>query len=46
MSANEFAEACAERTIDPALAIEHEAVRAALLARDRAAVIEALDTQF
>ena len=46
MTANEFAAACAERTINPALAIENEAVRAALLARDRAAVIEALNTQF
>ena len=46
MTRNEFVAACAERTIDPALALENEAVRAALLARDRTAIIEALDTEF
>ena len=46
MTANEFSEACAVRDIEPAIALENAAVRAALAARDRAAVLLALDTQF
>lgn len=37
---------CAERTIMPELALENDKVRAALVTRDREAVIAALDEEF
>jgi hypothetical protein len=46
MTQNEFLTACMERTIDPAIALENDAVRAALKAHDRQAVLTALDNEF
>ena len=46
MTQNEFATECISRTIDPAIALENDAVVAALLAKDKAAVIAALDNEF
>lgn len=46
MTRNEFAALCAERHIDPAIALENDAVCTALRAKNRAALIHALDTEF
>lgn len=46
MTRNEFAGECGERLIDPALAVENEKVRKALLSRDDYAVCKALDEEF
>jgi hypothetical protein len=46
MTKTEFIAACSDRFIDPALALENEAVIAALRAKNSAAVIAALDSQF
>lgn len=43
---SEFIALCAERTIMPELALENDKVRAALVTRDRKAVIAALDEEF
>ena len=46
MTQNQFLALCLERAIDPSIALESEAVREALRARDTAAVIAALDSEF
>ncbi len=46
MTKTEFFAACAERCIDPSIALESDAVIAALRAKDRDAVIAALDSEF
>jgi len=46
MTRNEFAALCAEHLIDPAIALENEAIKQALLDKDGDAVIEALETEF
>ena len=46
MTKPEFLALCLERSIDPALALESDAVIAALRAKDRDAVIAALDSEF
>ena len=46
MTQTEFYTACLERTIDPAIALEDEAVIEALQRRDITAVLAALDNNF
>lgn len=46
MSANRFAQLCAELSIDPAVALENENIRAALLARNDSEVERLLRTEF
>lgn len=46
MTEREFYQACVQRTIDPALALENDAVREALAAKDTARVIHLLETEF
>ena len=46
MTRNEFDQLCSERLIDPALALESDAVVGAIRQGDRDALIEALDTEF
>lgn len=46
MTANEFDAECTTRTIDPALALENDAVVAALRSRDDEEVRRLLDTEF
>ncbi len=46
MTQSQFIEECGVRTLNPALAIENEAVEEALRARDDKAVLEALDNEF
>jgi hypothetical protein len=46
MTKTDFFAACAARFIDPALALENEAVIAALLDRDAERVLLALDSEF
>ena len=46
MTRNEFNAACGARLIDPALALESDTIRAALMARDDAAVLTTLDQDF
>ena len=46
MTRIEFICECGERLIDPALALENEAVCAALRSRDYAAVCAGLDNEF
>lgn len=46
MTANQFNAECAARSIDSATALENAIVRAALAARDDAAVQSALDNEF
>ena len=46
MTKTEFLALCADRCIDPSIALESEAVIAALRAKNRDAVIVALDSEF
>lgn len=46
MTKAEFFALCEERLIDPSIALESEAVIAALRAKDPQAVIAALDSEF
>ena len=46
MTANTFSALCAERSIDPAIALENDDVREALASKDDARVIETLDNDF
>lgn len=46
MKRSEFVALCLSMLIDPALAMESEAVRLALLSRDRVAVVKALTKNF
>jgi hypothetical protein len=46
MTAHEFMTLCLERLIDPALALENDAVFAALMAKDYDALKSALDNEF
>ena len=46
MTASTFAMLCAEAGIDPAVALENAAIRAALKARDDKAVKRLLETAF
>lgn len=46
MTKAEFFALCAERLIDPSIALESEAIWEALRAKDRDAVIAALDSEF
>ncbi len=46
MTKNEFVAECEARTIDPAIALENENIRAALNDRDDERVREVLDQEF
>jgi hypothetical protein len=46
MTANQFNALCAERTIDPSLALENPAIIEALKAKDDETVVDILDTAF
>lgn len=46
MTQNQFANECAQRTIDPAVALENDELCDALRERDDEAVIRILDEQF
>ena len=46
MTANQFNALCAERTIDPSLALENDDLVEALKAKDDEAVVTILDNQF
>ncbi|MDX8399300.1 MAG: hypothetical protein R8K20_03515 [Gallionellaceae bacterium] len=46
MTANEFDNACCERTIAPSVALENESVRDALSRGDDDDVLTALDSEF
>lgn len=46
MSRNQFAALCAQHAIDPAVALENDALRAALLNRDNAEVERILAEDF
>ena len=46
MTLSQFTALCAERTIDPSLALENENVVEALKARDDEAVVTILDNEF
>lgn len=46
MKQSDFLALCLERFIDPAVALESEAVRAAIVANDLAALAAALDSEF
>ena len=46
MTASQFAAECQIRFIDPAIALENDAIRRALVARDDLAVLAVLDTDF
>jgi len=46
MTKNEFVALCLERLIDPALALENDAVFAALMSKDYDALKSALDNEF
>jgi len=46
MTQNEFTALCAERTIDPSIALENDNLVEALKARDDEAVVTILDNEF
>lgn len=46
MTMTQFIALCAERTIDPELALESDAIRDAIRAKDWPAVIRILDNEF
>ena len=46
MTSYKFARECAERTLDPALAVENEKIREALRKRDDKKALRLLDTEF
>ena len=46
MTANEFAAECGQRYINPAIALESDAVRQALESKDDGRVLDALDSAF
>ena len=46
MTKNEFITLCLERTIDPSLALENDAIVEALQDKDDSKVVELLNTEF
>lgn len=46
MTKTEFVTLCQERTIDPSLALENDAILEALQAKDYNKVVELLDSEF
>jgi hypothetical protein len=46
MTLSQFTALCAERTIDPSLALENETLIEALKAKDDEAVVNILDNEF
>lgn len=46
MTKSEFVAECQKRTVDPAVALESENIRAALAKRDDDAVVRILDEEF